>query len=260
VIEEVCLKYACACTVRTAVKPEQPIAKSTAGASVLAQVIVAKYADHQPLHRQEKMFARHGVEISRKTMGGWVAQCAALLEPLYDAARQVLLGSKVIGTDDTTVKVLDRKLDFARIGRMWPYLGDAEHPVTVFDYTPTRERAGPEKFLSGYRGYLQADAYAGYDAFFKGERGMTEVGCWMHSRRYFYKALESDERRMGPALALIAKLYGVEDRAAGLRGEARGEVRRRLSRPVLSRLYEYLLMIRGEVLPKSPAGRRFGMR
>ncbi len=254
VIEEVCVKYACACTVRTAVKPEQPIARSTAGASLLAQVIVAKYADHQPLHRQEKMLARHGVEISRKTMGGWMAQCAALLEPLYGAARQVLLGSKVIGTDDTTVKVLDRKLDFARIGRMWPYLGDAGHPVTVFDYTPTRERAGPEKFLSGYRGYLQADAYAGYDAFFKGERGMTEVGCWMHSRRYFYKALESDERRMGPALALIAKLYGVEERAAGLRGEARRTVRQKLARPVLRRLHEYLLAIRGEVLPKSPAG------
>jgi hypothetical protein len=109
----------------------------------------------------------------------------------------VLLGSKVIATDDTTVKVLDRKLDFARIGRMWPYLGDLDHPVTVFDYTPTRERAGPEKFLAGYRGYLQADAYAGYDTLFKADRGMTEVGCWMHARRYVYKALESDERHGG---------------------------------------------------------------
>jgi transposase len=79
VIQDVCRKYACDCTIRTAGKPPQPIEKSTAGASLLAQVIVAKWADHQPLHRQEKMFARHGVEISRKTMGGWMARCAGLL-------------------------------------------------------------------------------------------------------------------------------------------------------------------------------------
>ena len=88
--------------------------------------------------------------------------------------------AQVIGTDDTSVKVLDRKLSFARIGRIWPYVGDAHHPVIVYDYTPTRSRAGPAKFLEGYKGYLQADAYSVYDAFFKSVRGMTEVGCWMH--------------------------------------------------------------------------------
>ena len=90
VIEDVCLKYACDCTVKTATKPPQPIEKSTAGASLLAQVIVAKWADHQPLHRQEKMFERHGVEISRKTMGGWMAQCAELLDPLYQLMKKEL--------------------------------------------------------------------------------------------------------------------------------------------------------------------------
>jgi transposase len=147
VIQDVCLKYACDCTIKTATKPPQPIEKSTAGASLLAQVIVAKWADHQPLHRQEKIFERHGIEISRKTMGGWMAQCAALLDPLYQLMKKELLRSKVIGTDDTSVKVLDRKLPFARIGRIWPYVGDAYHPVIVYDYTPTRARAGPAKFL-----------------------------------------------------------------------------------------------------------------
>ena len=189
VIQDVCLKYACECTVRTATKPAQPIEKSTAGASLLAQVIVAKWADHQPLHRQEKMFERHGIDISRKTMGGWMGQCAELLDPLYQLMKKEVLSSKVIGTDDTSVKVLDRKLPFARIGRIWPYVGDAYHPVIVYDYTPTRSRAGPAKFLEGYKGYLQADAYSVYDAFFKSQRGMTEVGCWMHARRYFFKAL-----------------------------------------------------------------------
>ena len=201
VIQDVCLKYACDCTVKTAGKPPQPIEKSTAGASLLAQVIVSKFADHQPLHRQEKMFERHGVEISRKTMGGWLAQCAELLEPLYRWMKKELFGSKVIGTDDTSVKVLDRKLPFARIGRIWPYVGDCHHPVIVYDYTPTRGRAGPAKFLEGYKGYLQADAYSVYDAFFKPERGLTEVGCWMHARRYFFKALETDAATHGTGVA-----------------------------------------------------------
>ena len=143
VIEDVCRKYACDCTVKTATKPPQPIEKSTAGASLLAQVIVAKVADHLPLHRQEKIFERHGAEISRKTMGGWMAQCADLLQPLYASAKQVLFESKVIGTDDTGVKVLDAKLPFARTGRIWPYYGDNDHPVILYDYTATRERAGP---------------------------------------------------------------------------------------------------------------------
>jgi transposase len=181
VIEDACFTYACACTVRTAGKPAQPIEKSTAGASVLAQVIVAKYADHLPLHRQAKMFARHGVELSDQTLCGWMAQCARLLDPLYECLKRFVLASKVVGTDDTPVKVLDRKLSQARKGRIWPYVGDRDHVGVVYDYTPTRERAGPEEFLKSYRGYLQADAYAAYDAFFtKTERGMVEVGCWAH--------------------------------------------------------------------------------
>ena len=186
-------------------------------------------------------------------MVGWMGQCAALLGPLYESLKEVLLESKVIGTDDTTVKVLDPALDFARKGRIWPYVGDGEHPVVIFDYTPTRERAGPEKFLAGYQGYLQADAYGGYDAFFKPGRGLTEVGCWMHARRYFHKALESDQARMGPALALIARLYQVEEWAAERTAAERQALRERLSQPVLKKLHRYLLELQPEVLPKSPA-------
>jgi transposase len=256
VIKDICKKYACACTVKTATKPSQPIEKSTAGASLLAQVIVAKTADHLPLHRQEKIFERHGVNISRKTMGGWLAQCADLLKPLYGSMKEVLFQSKVIGTDDTSVKVLDVKLPFARTGRIWPYSGDAAHPVILYDYTATRERAGPEEFLKGYRGYLQADAYGGYDAFFKDPaRGLTEVGCWAHARRYFHKALESDQARMGPALLLIAQLYRVEKQARPLTAEDRLRLRQLQSQPILDKLRNYLLEIQAEVLPKSPEGR-----
>ena len=256
VVEDVCKKYACECTVKTATKPAQPIEKSTAGASLLAQVIVAKTADHLPLHRQEQIFRRHGAEISRKTMCGWMAQCGDLLRPLYGAAKEVLFQSHTIGTDDTGVKVLDEKLPFARTGRIWPYYGDKDHPVILYDYTKTRARAGPEEFLKGYRGHLQADAYGGYDAFFKdAARGLTEVGCWSHARRYYIRALESDHARVGPVLFLIAQLYRVEEQARESDAEGRLELRQRESRPILDKLHGYLLEMQAEVLPKSPEGR-----
>jgi transposase len=135
-------------------------------------------------------------------------------------------------------------------------VGDCHHPVILYDYPPTRSGAGPAKFLEGYKGYLQADAYSVYDAFFKTERGMTEVGCMMHSRRYFFKALESDEQRMGPALHLIARLYAVEERAKALSlsGEERFAWRQRVSARLLGKLHPYLLEVQQEVLPKSPSG------
>ncbi len=147
VIEDACFTYACDCTVKTASKPSPPIERSTAGASLLAQVIVSKWADHLPLHRQSKMFARHGIELADQTLCGWMAQCAELLAPLYERLKRHVLSSKVVGTDDTPVRVLDRKLPQARKGRIWPYVGDRDHPAVVYDYTATRERAGPEAFL-----------------------------------------------------------------------------------------------------------------
>ncbi len=114
VIEDVRKKYSCACTVKTAGKPSQPIEKSTAGASLLTQVIVAKYADHLPLHRQAKIFRRFGVDLSQQTMGGWMSQCAGLLAPLYRELKNFVLSSKVGGTDDTPLKVLDRSLPQTR--------------------------------------------------------------------------------------------------------------------------------------------------
>lgn len=202
VIEEACAKYACACTVKTAAKPPQPLAKSTASASLLAQVAVSKLADHQPLHRQQKIFARHGVELSRQTMSGWMGSCAELLAPLYECLQQFVLDSKVVQTDDTPVAVLDRSLPKTRTGRIWTYVGDEQHPGVVYDYTPTRKRDGPDQFLEGYQGYLQADAYAGYDHLYTdAERGVVEVACWAHARRKLYEAQDADPLRLGTALA-----------------------------------------------------------
>jgi transposase len=257
VIEDACQKYACACTIKTATKPEQPIEKSTAGASLLAHVIVSKLADHLPVHRQAKMMRRFGVEIADQTMCGWMKQSAELLTPLYDRLKDFVLQSRVVGTDDTPVKVLDRRLPHARKGRMWPYVGDRDHPAVIYDYTPTRERAGPEHFLTRYRGYLQADAYVAYDSFFTNPaRGMVEVGCWAHARRHVYQARETDPARMGAVLAYIAQLYAIEKRGRRhhIRGEALRLLREQGSQPVMGQLHAYLVKIADQLLPKSEAG------
>jgi transposase len=223
-----------------------PIEKSTSSASVLAQVIVAKYADHLPLHRQAKMFRRFCVGLSNQTLCGWKAQCAQLLQPLYQRLNGYVLASKVVGTDDTPVKVLDRKLPQARKGRIWAVCGRSGACAAAYDYTATRERAGPEEFLKQYRGHLQADAYADYDAFFSNpERGLMEVGRWAHARRHFHQALESDRSLMRTVLLLIAQLQGVErtTRERGRRGEELRVLRQHGSQSVLDQLHAYLLEI-----------------
>jgi transposase len=259
VIQDVCQKYACAqgCTVVTAAKPSGPIEKGLPGPGLLAQVAVSKYGDHLPLHRQQEIFQRQGVELSRQTMCGWMRQAAELVQPLYERMKQQVLDSKAVQTDDTPVPVLDLEREHTRTGRIWTYVGDAAHPYTVYDYTPTRSRDGPEEFLEEFRGYLQADAYSGYDALYqKPGRGIVEVACWAHARRYFYEAQSSDLMRATVMLAYIGLLYGVEREAReqGLRGEDRRAFRQQRTKPILADVHNYLVAQKPEVLPKSPIG------
>jgi len=259
VIEEACQKYACGhgCTVVTATKPMQPIEKGLPGPGLLAQVAVSKYSDHLPLYRQEGIYQRHGVELSRKTMGGWMRQCAELVTPLYELMKQEVLISKVVQTDDTPVNVLDPELPRTRTGRIWTYVGDDERPYTVYDYTPNRSRAGPDAFLKQFRGFLQADAYSGYDEFFNdSDRGMTEVACWAHARRKFYEAQSSDVMRSTVLMAYIRLLYDVEREARDgkLSAEDHRALRQAKSRPILDDIKTYLETEREKVLPKSPMG------
>ena len=256
VIEEVCYKYACQCTVHTATKPPQPLPKSNASASVLAQVITAKFLYHLPLHRQEQMWSAQGVTLSRKTMAGWLGQVAELLTPLYTELKRQVFGSKVLGTDDTGVKVLDPHLPFARKGHFWPYCGDRGHPGIVFQYTATRGGKDVVEFLKDYRGrYLQADAYAVYDALYRDpRRDLHEVACLAHCRRYWFKALDSARDQVGPVLYLIHQLYRIEDEAKEFDAERRWTLRQERSRPLWAELRTYLDELVLVALPKSPVG------
>jgi len=263
VIEEACQKYACAkgCTVVTAPKPAAPIEKGLAGPGLLAHVAVSKYGDHLPLNRQEAMLARQGVEITRQTMCGWMRGCAELVTPLYELMKERTLSSKVVQTDDTPVPVLDPELPRTRTGRIWTYVGDAQHPYIVYDYTPNRSRDGPDKFLKDFHGYLQADAYSGYDAIYAEEaRGVTEVACMAHARRKHFEAQSSDLMRSTVVLAYIHLLYDVEREAK--KGQANAAARRALrqerSVPILKDLKAYLERERPKVAPKSPIAQAMG--
>ncbi len=259
VIEEVSLTYACeqGCMIITAQKPMAPIEKGLPGPGLLAQVAVNKYSDHLPLHRQEAIFQRQGVRLSRKTMCDWMRRSAELVSPLYDRMKEQVLRSKVMQTDDTPVNVLDPKLPHTRTGRIWTYVGDGDHPYTVYDYTPTRSRDGPDEFMKEFHGYLQADAYTGYDELYKDrERKIVEVACWAHVRRKHFEAQSSDPMRSTVMLAYIRLLYDLEREARNLKlsGEARKAWRQLKSVPILEDIKAYLEKERPAVLPKSPEG------
>jgi transposase len=256
VLQHVRFRYACrACQehVAIAAKPPQPIDKGLPGPGLRAQTITSKYGDHLPLYRLEDIFARHGVELSRATTCGWMASCAELLTPLFnEMVRRVLL-SLVIHTDDTTVPVWDPTLPHTRTGRFWVYVGDVRHPYVVYDYTPRRTRDGPEDFLKGFRGYLQADAFTGYDRICAGP-GVIEVACWAHVRRKFFESRTSAPVPAHAALARIRQLYKIEHDAAELSADDRRALRQKEALPLLNAFEEWLTEQRRKALPKSPIG------
>jgi transposase len=270
VIEHARLTYACrhceqnaaesGSQVVTAERPSSPIEKGLAAPGLLSYVMVSKYGDHLPLYRLERILERHGIQIARSTMCDWAAQCADLLRPLHELMIQRVLQSKVIHTDDTPVDVLDRSRTQTRTGRFWVYLGDHDHPQTVFTYTASRSRDGPREFLRGWSGYLQADAFGGYDGIYAGEVGgrVTEVACWAHARRKFYEARTSDAAASTHALAHIRLLYDVEDQARKLSALERQCLRQQRALPHLQQFKNWLQSQQAErggpVLPKSPMG------
>ena len=194
VTEHVREKFSCrSCeTISQPPAPFHAIARGFAGPSLLAMILVGKYANHQPLNRQSEQYEREGIELSLSTMADHVGACAAVLTPLYELIKAHVFAAERIHGDDTTVPVLAKVK--TRIGRLWTYVrddrpfGGPDPPAAVFFYSADRAGTHPERHLAGYSGILQADAYAGFNTVYKPDRKpgrITEAACWAHGRRKF---------------------------------------------------------------------------
>jgi hypothetical protein len=182
-----------------------------------------------------------------------------VLRPLYERMVAAVRQSRVIHTDDTPVKNQQPGPANTATARLWGYLGDVAHAYNVFDYTPNRKRDGPQQFLAHYQGYLQADAFSGYDGLYlpnarAGVASIIEVACNAHARRKFYEARSSAALRSHQALAYYAQLYEIERQAKTFDETARRHMRQDLALPILDTFHTWLEAQRPDVLPKSPMG------
>lgn len=235
--------------------PLRPVEKGRPGPGLLAWVATAKYSDHLPLNRLEGILARSGVEISRKTMCDWIRDVADLLSPIVKRMKSTILSSGYVQTDDTSVRLRD---EGGRRSYLWVYLSP-EQRAAVYDFTISRARDGPARYLRSFRGFLQSDAYSVYDGIVSRE-GITGVACWAHCRRKWLEALDTSPEHASTVLAGIRRLYALEAaaRAEGLSSEDRLGRRREQAVRILDAIKEYVDAIREEALPRSPLGTAVG--
>ena len=247
-------------------RPLLPIEKGLAGPGLLAHVAVSKYADHLPLNRLENILSRHGVDITRSTMCDWMRQTADLLWPLYVLMREEVLASRAIHTDDTPVGLREKGRKTNRTSHVWVYLGDEQHPYTVYDFSEGRQQKVVTDFIDGkLNGYMHADAYKGYDTVYA-DGTVREVGCWSHLRRKFTDAAGSNSLA-DDAIEIIGRLYGIEKTAKKKREEYKNddegfyEYRRKLrqeqSVPIICEFKAWLDANKDNILPKSLIGKAF---
>ena len=240
-------KWACVqCqTLIQAPVPAQVIDKGVATAGLLAQVLVAKYADHQPLYRQEGIFERAGMAIPRSTLAQWIGVCGVRLQPLVDALRAALLERSVLHADETPVAMLAPGKGKTHRAYLWSYSSTAFDSLraVVYDFADSRAGAHPKAFLDGWSGKLVCDDYAGYKGLFAA--GCTEIGCMAHARRKFHDLWVNHKSPLAEeALKLFGALYDVERQAQELSVERRQRLRDLQSRPTIDKLHQWLLLHR----------------
>jgi transposase len=258
VIRHVRPKFSCrACEAITiAPMPSLPIERGRPGAGLLAHVLVSKYADHLPLYRQSGIYARHGVDLERSTLADWVGQSTALLRPLVEVLRREIMASQVLHGDDTPVPVLAPGLGRTKTGRLWAYVrdgrphGGARPPAAIYHYSPDRKGEHPRAHFAGFRGFLHADGYAGFNALFEGS--VVEVACWAHVRRKFFDVHEATASPIAKqALDRIGALYGIEAEVRGRPPDERRRARRQKAGPLIDELRSWLDATRAKLSAKS---------
>lgn len=228
-------------TLTQAPVPAQIIDKGLATSGLLAHVLVAKYADHLPLYRQEQIFARAGVKLARSTLAEWVGVCGVRLQPLVDALRRAILAQPIVHADETPVQVLQPGSKKTHRAYLWAYAPGAfqDLKAVVYDFTEGRSGTHARAFLGDWRGQLVCDDYGGYKACF--EQGITEVGCMAHARRKFFDLHQSGKSLIAEqALKSIGQLYEIEAHAADLTPEARQQLRAQQARPIADTLHAWM--------------------
>jgi transposase len=253
-------KYSCATCqemVKTADWRGKVIEKGLLGPGFLSHVITERFGNHMPYHRLEKKYETEGLDLSRSVLCESMARCGELLEPIAMELRREVLESPVIHTDDTPVVVARSSEEEPRKGRIWIYLNrDGRH---WYDFTETRRRDGPQQVLGDYEGFVQADAYQGYDQLYL-PGGATEVGCWAHVRRKFVDAEATDPEFSKEAVERIARLFLIESEAdrQGLGVDARLALRKEKSAPLVEEFRAWMEAASLQVLPKGPLGKAIG--
>jgi transposase len=237
-------------SVSVAPPPELPLERGLAGPGLLADTIVRRWQDHLPLYRLEQVYAREGLELARSTICGWHTELAGLVHVLVEVMWQDALGSPYLCTDATGVLVQAKER--CRTGHFWVLIAPERH--VLYAYSAKHDKKAVDRMLSGYRGYLVADAHAVYDHLYR-DGDVVEVGCWAHTRRYFFKALESEPERARDALALIGELFRIERQNAETPIRKREVVRQRDSRPVVQRFFAWCRDESPRVMDETPLAR-----
>ena len=236
----------------TAPMPDHPIEKCKADIGLLSQIIVSKFADHLPLYRQDGIFEREGVIIPRATQSSWLIQIYEKIQPLEDVLKETVLERDVLFTDDSIIPLQVKGNGKVKKGRLWVYVGGGQGPpLTVFDFSHDRSKKRPLDFLDGYRGYVHADAYSGYDELFRSQ-WIIEVGCWVHTRRKFDEAASSRPREATEVMARIAQLYKIESQCKEMTSAQRREAREKRSRPLIDGIFKRIEELKGNTLPSEP--------
>jgi transposase len=226
---------------------ELPIERGMAGPGMLADTIVRRWQDHQPLTRLEGIYARDGLELSKSTICTWHEQLAELVQPLVDAMFAEAMHEPVLCTDATGVLVLAKER--CRVGHFWVLVAPDKH--VLYRYSKRHDSAAVDELLPGYSGYLVADAHAVYDHLYK-TGAVVEVGCWAHTRRYFYKALASDPERAKVALAHIGALFALERTMVSTPARKRREIRQARAAPIADAFFQWCEQELARVLDESP--------
>jgi len=239
--------------------PSRPIDRGLAGPGLLAHVLVSKFSDHLPLYRQSEIYGRSGIDLDRSTLADWVGGSSRLLAPLVDALRRYVLAARKLHADDTPVPVLAPGTGKTKTGRLWTYVrddrpaGDLSPPAVWFAYSPDRKGEHPHRHLRDFRGALQADAFAGFNALYEdANRGICEAACMAHIRRKFYDLHQAHVSPVAAeALRRIGELYAIESEIRGRAPDERKQVRQARARPLLDSMRDWFESVRAKLSNKS---------